>query len=126
MASKKVLVAEDDRFLAKAYRHGLEKAGFDLVIASDGEEAVKKIKSEKPVLVLLDLVMPNKTGFQVLEEIHVDEEVNKIPIIVLSNLGQDSDVEKAQSLGAVDYMIKANITMSDIVAKVKTYLDKAN
>jgi two-component system phosphate regulon response regulator PhoB/two-component system alkaline phosphatase synthesis response regulator PhoP len=118
----KILLAEDDKFISRAYKDGLERAGFDLVLASDGEEAVAKIKSEKPDLVLLDIIMPLKNGFEVLEEIKKDPAVKDIPVIVLSNLGQDSDITKGHSLGAVDYLVKANFTMAEVVEKIKKYL----
>jgi len=118
----KILLAEDDKFISRAYKDGLERAGFDLILASDGEEAVSKIKTEKPDLVLLDIIMPLKNGFEVLEEVKKDPAMKDIPIIVLSNLGQDSDITKGRSLGAVDYLVKANFTMAEVVEKIKKYL----
>ena len=118
----KILLAEDDKFISRAYKDGLERAGFNLILASDGEEAVKLIKTEKPDLVLLDVIMPLKNGFEVLEEVKKDPETKDIPVIVLSNLGQDSDIAKGRSLGAVDYLVKANFTMAEVVEKIKKYL----
>lgn len=119
--TKKVLIAEDDAFISKAYREGLSKTNLDVILAEDGEDAIKKINEEKPDLILLDLIMPNKNGFEVLEELKENSE-NVAPIIVLSNLGQQGDVEKAKELGAVDYFIKSNITMKEVIEKINQYL----
>lgn len=117
----KILIAEDDIFISRAYKDGLQGAGFEVVIAADGQETIEKIRSEKPDLVLLDLIMPVKNGFEVLEEIKADKTLNT-RIVILSNLGQESDVEKGKELGAVDYLIKSNHSMKDIIEKVKQNL----
>ena len=93
---KKILIAEDDNFISLAYKNGITRAGFDVITALNGVEAIDKIKTEKPDLVLLDLMMPIKGGFDVLEELKITGIVKKIPIIVLSNLGQTSDIEKCK------------------------------
>ena len=95
-----------------------------MLIASNGVKAMEIIKKDKPDLILLDLVMPDKDGFEVLEDLKLDDEFKKIPVIILSNLGQDSDVKKGKELGAIDYMIKANYSMKDVIAKVKEYVVK--
>lgn len=122
---KKILLAEDDKYISLAYKDGLERNGFGMVIAFDGIEAVKKIRSEKPDLVLLDLIMPNKNGFEVLEEIKKDKAIKDIPVIILSNLGQESDIEKGKALGAADYLIKSNISMKEVIIKIKMHLGEA-
>ena len=100
---KKILLAEDDKFICKAYTDGLTKAGFEVFIAHDGVEAMNKIKSQKFDLILLDLVMPSKNGFEVLEELIINPGMSNAPVVVLSNLGQESDTKKAKDLGAVDF-----------------------
>ncbi len=120
----KILLAEDDKFISLAYKDGLERSGFHVIVANDGVEAIKKFKSEKPDLVLLDIIMPQKNGFEVLEEIKKSKKQKNIPIIILSNLGQDTDIKKSRELGASDYLIKSNFSMSEVVNKVKKYLDK--
>ena len=120
----KIVLAEDDRFISLAYKDGLSRAGFEVVHAADGAEAVKKIKSEKPDIVLLDVIMPEKNGFEVLEEINKDPKVKNIPVIVLSNLGQDSDIKRGKELGAYDYFVKSNLSMADVVEKVSEYFNK--
>jgi DNA-binding response OmpR family regulator len=122
--SYKILLSEDDKFISRAYMDGLTRAGYSVVTAYDGAEALKLFASEKPDLMLLDLIMPVKNGFEVLEEIHDDKKSPKIPIIVLSNLGQDSDIRKAKELDATDYLVKSNVTMKEVIEKVKSYLKK--
>lgn len=121
-AQPKILLAEDDKFISRAYSDGLGRAGFNVDVAHDGAEAVTKIKAGKPDLVLLDIIMPEKNGFEVLEEIKKDPAFKKLPVIVLSNLGQDSDVVQGKALGAVDYLIKSNMAMKDVIAKVRQHL----
>jgi len=120
----KILVAEDDLFLVKAYQAKLTKEGWEVAIAINGEEAMHKVRSEKPDLILLDLVMPKKDGFEVLEELKDDKDLSKIPVIILSNLGQESDVERGKALGAVDYIIKTDLSIQNLVKKIKEILAK--
>lgn len=117
--AKKILVVEDDKFLRELIARKLEKEGYQIVEAVDGEDALKKVKNEKPDLVLLDLILPSIDGFEVLSKIKEDISVAQIPVIVLSNLGQKEDVDKGLKLGAVDYLIKAHFTPGEIVEKVK-------
>jgi DNA-binding response OmpR family regulator len=105
----KILIAEDDKFLLNAYRVKFSKAGFEIKIVSDGEEALEALKTFVPDAMLLDLVMPKKDGFAVLEAVKADANLKKIPVIVASNLGQKEDIERAQKLGANDYIIKSDI-----------------
>jgi DNA-binding response OmpR family regulator len=114
----KVLVAEDDKFLVSAYRAKLTKSGFDVQIATDGEEALQVLKTFTPDVILLDLVMPRKDGFATLEEIKQGP-MNKIPVIVASNLGQKEDIDKALTLGAADYIIKSDLSMDELVSKIQ-------
>jgi two-component system, OmpR family, alkaline phosphatase synthesis response regulator PhoP len=115
---KKVLIAEDDNFLANAYRVKLEKSGFDLKLARDGVEAITILQTFTPDVIVLDLVMPNKDGFATLEEIKKHPEWQKIPVLVASNLGQKEDIDRATQLGAAGYLIKSNLTMAQLVEKI--------
>jgi two-component system, OmpR family, alkaline phosphatase synthesis response regulator PhoP len=117
---KKVLIAEDDKFLASAYRLKLVKEGFEVKVAGDGVEALEMLKAFVPDIIVLDLMMPNKDGFATLKEIKEDEKLNKIPVIIASNLGQAEDVEKAKKLGAVDYIIKAELSISELIKKIES------
>jgi DNA-binding response OmpR family regulator len=119
---KKVMIIEDDRFLSSLIKARLEKEGFEVEQAFDGEEAIQALKQIKPGLVVLDLIMPRVTGFEVLEAISLDPELHKIPIVILSNLAQDSDVAKAKSLGATEYFVKVRVSIDDVVNKVKSIL----
>ena len=117
----RVLIAEDDKFLVNAYRLKFEKEGIKTEIALDGQDALTKMESFKPDVVLLDLMMPKVDGFEVLAEMKRRDELKSIPVIVASNLGQAEDVEKARKLGAVDYVVKSDIALSELVEKIKSY-----
>ena len=118
----KILVVEDEQVLAKVFQEKFEKARFEVKIASDGELGVELAKSFKPEVIVLDLVLPKKNGFEVLEEIKANENTKSIPIIVVSNLGEDEDIKKALSLGAADYFVKSQHPINEIVEKVKGVL----
>ena len=120
----KILMAEDDKFISRAYKDGLTRAGFDITMAIDGNEAIALAKSELPDIILLDLIMPEKNGFETLEELKKMPETKNIPVIILSNLGQDTDIKQGKELGAVDYLIKSNYSMPEVVEKIKKYLLK--
>jgi len=119
---KVVLVAEDDKFYSQIFKSKLEKEGFIVELALDGEQTLAKIKTRVPDLILLDLVMPIKDGFEVLEAIQADKKLQGAKIIVISNLGQDSDVTKAKALGAHDYFIKSNVSIQEVVAIVRKHV----
>jgi len=118
----KILVAEDDRFLSKIYATKLASEGYEVIVAGEGEEAIRKIIAELPDLILLDLVMPKKNGFEVLQVIKADAKTKNIPVVILSNLGQEEDVKRGASLGAVDYLVKTNLSIQEVVSKIKDYL----
>jgi DNA-binding response OmpR family regulator len=117
----KVLIAEDDKFLASAYRVKLNKLGFEVKVAVDGIEALQILVDFQPDVILLDLIMPNQDGFVTLEKIKADEKMKSIPVIVTSNLGQEEDINKAKELGADDYIVKADMELEDLVEKIKAY-----
>jgi DNA-binding response OmpR family regulator len=119
---KKILIIEDDKFLRELIARKLEKEGYEVLEAVDGEEGFKKVHDEKPDLVLLDLILPGIDGFEVLSKIKDDVSLSQIPVIVLSNLGQKEDVDKGLGLGAIDYLIKAHFTPVEIVEKVRNAL----
>ena len=119
---KKILVAEDDTFLASAYRVKLTKAGFNVTIARDGSEALEAVKKEIPDCLLLDLVMPVKDGFTVLEELTKDEKTTHIPVIVASNLGQKEDTDRAMALGATAFVVKSNLSLDELITKINSFI----
>jgi two-component system, OmpR family, response regulator VicR len=115
----KVLIVEDEDILARVLKEKLEKANFSIKISSDGEEALSDIKSFKPNIILLDLMLPKKDGFEVIKEMKEDITSKRIPIIIISNLGDDESVKKGLKLGAVDYFVKSEHPINEIVDKVK-------
>ena len=119
----RILLAEDDRFLRKAAEATLRQNGFVVLAAVDGEEALRLARAEAPDLVLLDLIMPKMQGFEVLRALKQDPATAGIPVIVLSNLGQDSDVQRALEAGAAAYLIKANLPLHDLVLRVRATLE---
>jgi len=124
MEDKKIrlLVVEDDEFLVKMYESGLTKEGFDVTVAEDGEAGLEKATSLKPDLILLDLILPKLDGFNCLEKLKENATTKKIPVIILSNLGQDSDIKRGLSMGAEDYLIKTDYTVKQVAAKVRKTL----
>lgn len=120
--STHVLLAEDDRFLRKAAGAMLKRNGFVVRVAVDGEEALAAARAERPDLVLLDLIMPKIQGFQVLEALKADPATAGVPVIVLSNLGQDADVARAMAGGAAAYFIKSNTSLALLVEQVRAVL----
>lgn len=116
---KHILLAEDDEFIRRAYQVGLEKSGYEVSVTENGKTAMDFIRFNLPDLLLLDLMMPVKDGFSVLKEMNEEGFLEKIPVVVVSNLGQDSDIKSAIELGATDFLIKSNYSMKDVVAKVK-------
>ena len=120
--AKKILIIEDDKFLRELILRKLTDEGFDVSEAVDGEEGVKKVKTENPDLILLDLILPGIDGFEVLSKTKENPNSASIPVIILSNLGQKEEVEKGLKLGAVDYLIKAHFTPGEIIEKIKTIL----
>ncbi len=122
----KILIIEDDKFLRELIAKKLLMEDFEISEAIDGEEGIKKIKTEKPDIVLLDLILPGIDGFEVLSKMKEDVSLGSIPVIILSNLGQRDDVEKGLKLGAVDYLVKAHFIPNEIVQKVKQALTKTS
>jgi len=117
-AARRVLLAEDDRFLRRAAESRLRQGGFTVLTAVDGEEALRMTRAERPDLVLLDLIMPKLQGFEVLKMLKEDPATAPIPVIVLSNLGQDEDLKQAMDLGAIAYFIKAHLSLQELVQRV--------
>ncbi|MFA5022669.1 MAG: response regulator [Candidatus Paceibacterota bacterium] len=122
MEPKKVLIVEDDEFLRSLNAKRLETEGFKVAVAVDGQNAIDLIPKEMPNLIFLDLLLPGVDGFEVLKKIKEDPKTKDIPVIVFSNLGQKEDIEKAHALGAIDFLVKANFTLDDVVLKIKEIL----
>lgn len=121
----KILLVEDDKFLRDICGTKLAKEGFEVIEAIDGGEVLSKIESNRPDIVLLDIVLPSANGFEILSQIkgHSNPDIAKTTVLMLSNLGQEDDVKKAISLGASDYLIKSNFTTQEITDKIKKTLN---
>jgi len=115
----KILIIEDDTFFQKLYQSKLHEKGFEVEIANDGEEGIEKIHTFKPDILLLDLIMPKKNGFEVLEFLSKDKTLQRIPVIVFSTLGQEQDIEKAKKLGAKDYITKGFLSFDELEEKIE-------
>lgn len=119
---KKVLIVEDDEHISRIYDIKFSHEGYQTLLARNGEEALEMISSKRPDLIMLDLMLPKKDGFMVLEEIKKDPELKNIPVLVISNLGQKSDEERVLALGANGYMVKVSYSMQEVIDKAKSYL----
>lgn len=125
MADKKtILIVEDDQFLRDLLAKKLIDEGFEVETAIDGQEGLEKIRQVKPSLILLDIMLPTIDGFEIMRQIKQgnDKTVMNIPVVMLTNLGQESDIQKGKELGAVDYLVKANFTTDEIIQKVRNVL----
>lgn len=122
---KKILIIEDDPFLQSMYVTKLEANGYDVVSQEDGSKGFSSVQEESPDLILLDILLPGKDGFEILEELKADKSAKEIPVILLTNLGQRKDIERGLELGAVDYLIKAHFTPSEVIAKIEAVLQAA-
>lgn len=121
---KKVLVAEDDPSLSQILSSRLTRAGMEVIKAKTGEEALKVIQEMKPDLVLLDLILPGKyDGFEVLQKMREDRTLDSRSVVIISNLGQESDMERVKQLGAVEYFVKAKTSIDDLVNRIKNLLN---
>lgn len=120
---KTILFIEDEPNLQKTVGRYLEDEGYEVKSALDGELGLKIAKERKPALILLDLILPKKDGFEVLKELKADLGTKDIPVMILTNLETSADVEKALSLGATNYLVKANYELAEVVKKIKTALE---
>lgn len=116
---KKILLVEDDQFLSLLLKNRLEKEGLLVTVVGDGEAALTAMKAARPDLVLLDLILPGASGFEVLEKMRTDIALSAIPTIIISNLGQNEDIARGKELGALEYFVKARTSIDDLVIKAK-------
>ena len=121
----RILVVEDDNFLSKAYTLKIEKAGYTVKTCADGAEALKELPNFAPDLIILDLVMPKMDGFSFLAQLKNMNLPKKPSIIVATNLGEKSDIDKAISLGAADYVVKSDMSMNGLLEKIEKHLGTA-
>lgn len=119
---KRLLVVEDDTFLRDLLAQRLNKETYEVLYAVDGEAALETLRDKKPQLILLDILLPGLNGFDILEKIRADKNLSDIKVLILSNLDQPSDRKRGEELGAIDYIIKSNSTIEEIVARVREHL----
>ncbi len=119
---KKILVVEDEKALSSVLRDELLLHKYDVAVAYDGEEGMEQMKKKRPDLVLLDLLLPKMDGFEVLKEMKADDDLKDVPVVVLSNLGQDEDIKLALKLGANDYLVKTQHPIKEVIQKIQHYL----
>src|SRR3989344_2420064 len=119
-----VLVVEDDKSITNAYKYKFEEAGFKVMVANNGDEALRLIKKNIPDVILLDILMPVKDGFETLIALKQNKKWQKIPVIVASNLGEEKDIAKAFKLGADEYIVKSKLSLGDLVEKIKATFTK--
>lgn len=119
---KKVLLVEDDKMILDMYTLKFTQEGYEVTQAENGKDGLELAKKVNPDIVLLDIILPQMDGFTVLKSLKADPKMKDVPVVLLTNLGQDGDVKKGIELGAVDYLIKANFTPSQVVDKVKSVL----
>ena len=117
--AKKIVLVEDEEIMINLLQKKLIKEGYDVSIARDGGEGLKKIRETMPDLILMDIVMPKVGGFEAMEQIQKDPKINKIPIIIISNSGQPVEVDKARELGARDWLIKTEFDPQELIEKIK-------
>ena len=117
-----ILLVEDDQFISRAYRDGLSKAGFEIIPAFNGNEAEKKLKTLRPSIILLDIIMPDKDGFEFLTEIKADPKIKDIPVLMLSNLSHEKIFAKATKLGACGYLVKSDQGIEGVVSEIRKYI----
>jgi DNA-binding response OmpR family regulator len=115
---QRILLAEDDRFLRKSAGAMLRRQGFIVMAAEDGEDALRLARTESPDLILLDVIMPKMQGFDVLRALKSDPHTSPIPVIILSNLGQESDSVAAREMGALDYWVKSDLALEELAMRV--------
>ncbi len=118
----KILVVEDEEILLTGLKEELESGGYTVQGASDGVEGIEQAKSFKPELILLDLLMPKMDGMEMLQKLKADAETRDIPVVILTNLSDYEKISEALSLGAMDYLVKANYKLEDLLEKVRTVL----
>ena len=121
---KKILFIEDESALQKTFGDILKNKGYEVIKALDGESGLRSAKKERPDLILLDLILPKMDGFEVLKGLKASEETKNIPVIILTNLEETEDIQKALELGATTYLVKSSYTLEEVVKKIEKALEE--
>ncbi|MEX1013745.1 MAG: response regulator [Candidatus Paceibacterota bacterium] len=119
----RVALIEDEPLLSNLLKQRLEKEGMEVIDIHDGATALETLKKEKVDLILLDVIIPKVSGFELMEKIKDDPNYEDVPIIIISNLGQESDIEKGRNFGAVGYFVKAHVSIEELVGEIKKFVD---
>jgi CheY-like chemotaxis protein len=122
--AKKILIVEDEKIMLDLLQRKLTAEGYEVSVAKDGDEGIRAMKELRPDLILLDIIMPKMGGFEVMEEMNKDKELKNIPVIVISNSGQPVEIDKAQQLGAKDWLIKTEFDPQEVIDKVVKQIGK--
>ncbi len=122
--AKKILLVEDEEIVVDLLQRKLSQEGYEVHVARDGDEGLKAMREVKPDLILLDIIMPKMGGFEVMEEMRKDKELKEIPVIVISNSGQPVELDRAQKLGAKDWLIKTEFDPQEVINKVIKQIGK--
>jgi len=117
-----ILLIEDEEMLANMYETKFQNEGYNIMKALDGESGLKLAQESKPDIILLDIIMPKMDGFSVLRSLKENDKTKNIPVVLLTNLGQDEDIKKGNQMGASGYLVKANLTPAEVIKKVQEYL----
>ncbi|MDM7998004.1 MAG: response regulator [Acidobacteriota bacterium] len=125
MNTIRILLVEDDKFLRRACEIGLKKRGFQVLTANDGEEGLQLARAESPDIILLDMLMPKLNGMETLGALKQDPGTSGIPVVILSNTSMDSDLQRAKSLGAIGYLVKASMSLQELGDRVLSLLEEA-
>jgi two-component system alkaline phosphatase synthesis response regulator PhoP len=119
---KQLLLVDDDQFIAVAYKDGMEHAGYEVSVAHNGIEALEKLNEIKPDLIITELVMPKMNGFEFLQKIKKSQTFREIPVLILTNLSQDSDRAEANEYNVSDFLVKSDVSLTDVVNKINELL----
>jgi DNA-binding response OmpR family regulator len=119
---KTILLVEDEPLLANLLKQRLEKEGYAVILAGDGEASLSVLKTTHPDLILLDIILPKMSGFELMEQLKDNPAYGSSPIVIISNLGQDTDIQKGRMLGAIGYFVKAKLSIEDLVKRIKSFL----
>lgn len=117
-----IIIADDDQFFGALLSGELKEVGYDVAVVTDGKGVMDQTQKRLPALIVLDLIMPIKDGFEVIRELQADEQLKKINILVLTNLAQEEDKKRAAEMGAKDFLVKANVSIVNVVEKIKSML----
>lgn len=123
MNTKKILIAEDDKFLIRVYKAKLFDLGYEIILLEDGKDVLSKAKETKPDLIIVDIIMPVRDGYEAIEDLQGDSETKDIPVIVLSNLSQEDDKKKARELGVKDFLVKSDLSFDTVMEKINAILN---